>query len=534
LEAIVLRFHRWLSVLITTILLANGTAQSIPKEVRQDILKAVVQIIPFDDASGEMAPWSGSGTIISPDGYILTNFHVIGDIETRQHFNFHAILTTDPAFTDQPPTFSYWAEYVASDPTHDLAILKIVEFADETPVPASLPFVSVAVGDSNELFPGDLITIVGYPGISGSTVTFTAGLMSGWLGEDFEAGGKQWIKTDAKIAHGNSGGAAFNQKGELVGIPTAGITVKYDELDVEEQAYVRPISLAWALIGPNVANVSRSGSGSPSATTTPSTTGSPSGDPSGDYGSIDVGQVITGTIAGTVGEDDLVFHGYSLNVPPGTSQLNIEIIGEGEDLDLAVNIGTPIETYDEVDYLDITEEPNPRYQLVNPTPGTVYIDVLNLLTSPARYQLSVSSGSTAANPLAPQNPLTPQTPSGTITAGTTGSGTVSDQMQLGQNATGSLVGTSEGGSYHTYVVAVPGGTPRLTIRMNADVDMDLAVKYGSDINSWTDDGDWQYRDNSLEPKAEFMIVNPQEGPWFIDVINFLGPSVTGSYTLTVE
>ncbi|UCH24298.1 MAG: trypsin-like peptidase domain-containing protein, partial [Trueperaceae bacterium] len=202
-----LHIRHWLPILITMLWLTNGAAQSISKEVRQDILKAVVQIIPFDNTSGEMAPWSGSGTIISPDGYILTNFHVIGDLDTRQHFEFHAILTTDPNFTDQPPVFSYWARYVASDPTHDLAILKIVEFADETPVPESLQFVSVTVGDSNELFPGDLITIVGYPGISGSTVTFTAGLMSGWLGEDFEAGGKQWIKTDAKIAHGNSGGA---------------------------------------------------------------------------------------------------------------------------------------------------------------------------------------------------------------------------------------------------------------------------------------------------------------------------------------
>src|SRR5690606_36005740 len=68
---------------------------------------------------------------------------------------------------------------------------------------------------------------------------------------------KQWIKTDAKISHGNSGGGAFDPSGHLIGVPTAGRTVQYDELDIEDQAYVRPISLAWALIGPNVLDVAR-------------------------------------------------------------------------------------------------------------------------------------------------------------------------------------------------------------------------------------------------------------------------------------
>jgi S1-C subfamily serine protease len=192
---------------------------------------------------------------------------------------------------------------VASDPAHDLAVLKIVERADETPIPAGTVFPSVAVGDSNQMLPGDGIVIVGYPGISGSTVTFTSGTMSGWVGEDFETGGKQWIKTDAKIAHGNSGEAAFTVQGELIGVPTARRTVQYSELDVEEQAYVRPIGLAWALIGPNVITVLRSGGGAPgssvaqSAPSTPATLDVPT-TTSGTVGALQPGQSAEGRLDG--------------------------------------------------------------------------------------------------------------------------------------------------------------------------------------------------------------------------------------------
>lgn len=219
---------RMLRASLATVLLAGAalaSAQGLPRDVRLNIVRAVVQVIPYDVDTGDLVGWSGSGTIISPSGYVLTNYHVVGDLRVRRNYEWHVIGVTDPSFTDQPPEFTFWARYVAGDPTHDLAVLKIVEWIDETPVEPSFRFPYVLVGDSNQLIPGDSITIVGYPGISGSTITFTAGLMSGWLGEDFESGGKQWIKTDGKIAHGNSGGGAFDENGYLIGVPTAGRTI---------------------------------------------------------------------------------------------------------------------------------------------------------------------------------------------------------------------------------------------------------------------------------------------------------------------
>jgi serine protease Do len=235
----------------------QANAQALPREIRQKILKAVVQVFPLKD-NGEPVGWSGSGTIISESGYILTNFHVVGDTETRQIYKNHAILFTE--FPDQPPVYKYIAQIVATDPTYDLAVIKINLDNKGNKIPSSTRFTAMPVGNSNDLIPGDAITMVGYPGISGSTITFTQGLMSGWLGEDFESGGKNWIKTDGKISHGNSGGAAFNERGELIGVPTAGRT-QVNGVEREEQAYVRPIGLAWSTLGPNVPDIVRAPNG---------------------------------------------------------------------------------------------------------------------------------------------------------------------------------------------------------------------------------------------------------------------------------
>ncbi|MFO8151217.1 MAG: serine protease [Trueperaceae bacterium] len=253
---------RWkvlLPLLLTFVVASHAWAQAIlPREVRERILQAVVEVRPYDMAGNRFAGTSGSGTIVSPDGFVLTNFHVVGDNDTGRAYEWQGIFVTDPRSPDLEPEFRYWARFVAGDPRQDLAIVHIVEDAEERPLPADFTFVSMPVGDSNSLIPGDPITVVGYPGISGSTITFTSGIVSGFLGEDLSAGGKQWIKTDAKLARGNSGGAAFDENGLLVGIPTLRVQTT-DESYIEQQDYLRPISLAWPLLTAHVANVNRSG-----------------------------------------------------------------------------------------------------------------------------------------------------------------------------------------------------------------------------------------------------------------------------------
>ena len=146
---------------------------------------------PMPDAQG-----AGSGVIVSSDGYILTNNHVVADAKK--------ITITLPDKREFP------GNVVGVDPQTDLAVIK-VDGKD-------LPFVNW--GDSSKLQVGEYVLAVGNPFGLDSTVTLgiVSALGRGGMGitqyEDF-------IQTDAAINPGNSGGALVNVKGELVGINTA-------------------------------------------------------------------------------------------------------------------------------------------------------------------------------------------------------------------------------------------------------------------------------------------------------------------------
>jgi serine protease Do len=141
----------------------------------------------------------GSGVIISADGYIITNNHVIEDAE-----NIEVKLNDNRTFT---------ADVVGRDPSTDIALLKIKA--------SNLPYVKY--GDSDQLRLGEWVLAVGNP--FNLTSTVTAGIVSakgrslGILDSDLRI--ESFIQTDAALNMGNSGGALVNTKGQLVGITTA-------------------------------------------------------------------------------------------------------------------------------------------------------------------------------------------------------------------------------------------------------------------------------------------------------------------------
>ena len=142
---------------------------------------------------------SGSGVIISPDGYIVTNNHVIADAK-----NIEVVLNDKRSFT---------ATLVGTDPNTDIALLKI----DATDLPI------IVMGNSDDLRVGEWVLAVGNP--FNLTSTVTAGIVSAKARNinilDGEMKIESFIQTDAAVNPGNSGGALVNTKGELVGINTA-------------------------------------------------------------------------------------------------------------------------------------------------------------------------------------------------------------------------------------------------------------------------------------------------------------------------
>ena len=141
---------------------------------------------------------SGSGVIISSDGYIITNHHVIETAEDIQ-------ITTN---SNQ----SYDAKIIGSDEQNDIALLKI-ETNDELPY--------AVFGDSDSTQIGEWVLAVGNP--FNLTSTVTAGIISA-KSRNLDPTGRttqSYIQTDAAVNPGNSGGALINDKGELIGINTA-------------------------------------------------------------------------------------------------------------------------------------------------------------------------------------------------------------------------------------------------------------------------------------------------------------------------
>ncbi len=191
--------------------------QGTPISLDELPVKAVVQIVVRGTVEGTIQEWSGSGTIISPDGLILTNAHVaMGD----RFYPAEELLIMLTVAEDQSPQEAFYAEVLQADENLDIAVLRPSTDLNGKEIDRStlnLPYVSL--GNSDELHLGDDIVILGYPGIGGETITLTRGEVSGFTAEE-NYGNRAFIKTSATIAGGNSGGLALDESNHLIGIPT--------------------------------------------------------------------------------------------------------------------------------------------------------------------------------------------------------------------------------------------------------------------------------------------------------------------------
>jgi V8-like Glu-specific endopeptidase len=196
------------------------------------LLPSVVEI-ETDDATG-------SGTILSEDGWILTNAHVVEKVGGG---SFEDVVISATFDAREPPVETFRGKVERVDAESDLALLRVTSGFYGQPLPAGYRFPALARGDPAGLDVGDPIWLVGYPSTGGQgsrvTITCTRGVVSGFETAEFGF----VIKTDANITNGNSGGAALDEEGKLVGVPTSMV-----ELGSGQVAYVHPLSAmpeAW-------------------------------------------------------------------------------------------------------------------------------------------------------------------------------------------------------------------------------------------------------------------------------------------------
>jgi serine protease Do len=192
---------------------------------------AVVEIVVSGTAQNmwgqmQLVQGAGSGVIVKDDGYIATNYHVIqgaNKVEVTLHNGE-----------------TYPARIVGSDPTNDIAVIKI-DAKDLT---------TATIGDSSTVDVGDLAVAIGNPlGQLGGTAT--TGIISALDRTlDVEGTTLTLLQTDAAIHGGNSGGGLFNSKGELIGI----VESKASAVGVEGLAFALPINNVSGIINDLIEN----------------------------------------------------------------------------------------------------------------------------------------------------------------------------------------------------------------------------------------------------------------------------------------
>lgn len=172
----------------------------------QRVAPAVVTILNHESQQLEGNGGSGSGVIISEDGYIITNNHVVEDAVAL------SVIFPDSSFHD--------AAMVGADPLSDIAIIRVED---------SVPAVAT-IGDSDTLNAGEQVLAIGSP-LGNFRNTVTAGVISALNRSVGRLEGL--IQTDAAINHGNSGGPLINLRGEVIGINT--LVVRGESLGLSNQ-----------------------------------------------------------------------------------------------------------------------------------------------------------------------------------------------------------------------------------------------------------------------------------------------------------
>jgi Trypsin-like serine proteases, typically periplasmic, contain C-terminal PDZ domain len=299
----------------------------------------------------------GSGVVVRSDGILATNFHVISDSGSKQVFDeLYLALGEEAAITGKP---QFRLQPLLVNRQYDLALLRIQASKSGSAAVKAPLFSAIELGNSQSVSLLDNLIIIGYPEKGGSSVTLSTGVVEGRdiLGN--------WIKTDARVIHGNSGGAAVSPEGKLIGIPTK---VEADDQEIDKDGdgfpdarrtygavgFLRPAHLVAALLAQVDAPDSRRSFNAGVPASTPMAMVNVRGF----VRSVTTGKAVAGTLVGLlpfgtehVTEGNLLAWGsanaegeFKLNkpVPPGRYTLKAKALGHApysRDVEIKTNPG---------------------------------------------------------------------------------------------------------------------------------------------------------------------------------------------------
>ena len=214
---------------------AGSTLPPIGSEAGKANWDALARSVVFIEAL-EPCNWRGSGTLVLDGSYVLTNEHVSSDGRCTLIIGLTDGLSNAPSGDIE-------AVVVARDPNIDLAVLRLIDRDGNPLIPVGHNPVSIDYGQPAL---GSKFTTLGYPALgsyeAGMTITFTSGDFAGIDNVDGE-----FYKTTAQMRGGVSGGAAFNESGLFVGIPTAGL-IDEESGDAVGINLIRPVKYAKPLL----------------------------------------------------------------------------------------------------------------------------------------------------------------------------------------------------------------------------------------------------------------------------------------------
>lgn len=204
-------------------------------EINDKVSESVVGVVAYAKVAGYQTTGQGSGIVMTDDGYIITNAHVISDTTQQYQITKVEVILRDGK--------TYEAKIVGKDTKTDLAVLKI----------SATGLHAAEFGDSDKLKVGDNVYVIGNPSGIDFAGSFTQGVVSS-LNRSVAVGEigtvQEYIQTDAAINPGNSGGAFINEYGQVVGISTA----KLIETGYEGMGFAIPINSAKDIINSLIAN----------------------------------------------------------------------------------------------------------------------------------------------------------------------------------------------------------------------------------------------------------------------------------------